>query len=210
MSIKVNSANYQNNVDSLIPYLDDYETFGGMNNTELLNFHFNEKIYQFDTHVLEKEFICTLQYCDDCYQVFLQRVIPGYTITGEHSEQHPTTLSDSILVGVTNSRSNTLIKKYLDENYNCIPLLYGGRYKKVIISEDGSDHVKSFREPFRLALEFKKPRNEPALEPQQQTMPNAQTYNSNNGCMGCLWIVLIATIAAPLLALINIFFNSTY
>lgn len=207
MSIKVNSANYQNNVDSLIPYLDDYETFGGMNNTELLNFHFNEKIYQFDTHVLENEFVCTLQYRDDCYQVFLQRIIPGYTITGEHPEQHPTTLSDPILVGVTNSRSNSLIKKYLEENYTCIPLLYGGRYKKVIVGKDGDDHVKSFREPFRLALEFKKPRNEPAPKLQQQTTPPIQVDKNNTGCMGCLIIVLIAIIAVPLLIFLNMIFN---
>ena len=158
MAIKVDSSNFQDNVNGLIPYLDGYEKFDGMSNSELLDFHFDEKVYQFDTHVLENGFTCTLKKIDDIYHVYLQRNIHGYTVTGSNGQVESThsTLSIPIEIGTVGHRSNHLIDDYLNGNYKCVPLLYGGRYKKVIINEDGSDHVKSFREPYSIKVAFYK------------------------------------------------------
>ncbi|MFT9003751.1 MAG: hypothetical protein ABF991_03485 [Liquorilactobacillus hordei] len=153
MEISINSDDYQDSINSAISMmssnLEKYELFDGLNNQEILDFHYGETIYQFDCHTLGFHYKTTVKFVNDTESLIL--ITPNF---GEHSD--PFTVGKIEGTDVFAIKRNLLKKKITDIR------IYGGRYKKVVVKPDGADSVKSYREPYSLKLVFNNPPELPA------------------------------------------------
>lgn len=131
----VYSQDYQSNINQIVSNvgynLEKYEMYDDLTNQEILDFHPDEKIYQFDRYTLSIHSNFELKKEDNVYCIYL----------------------DNLLVGKISPIANVQIDNFVSqENINFQLDNYGGRYKKVVIKDDGSDSIKSYREPYSFKL----------------------------------------------------------
>lgn len=126
-------------ISELREWFDKDELYDGLSNQDILEYHYDEKVYQFGTHPLDSYNIKTsISNTDGHYRVYLSfRNGKGFNIG--------TIKDDGKFINCLN-----------DDNYEPRIYVLGGRYKKVIIDKDGADHIKSFREPYTFQIDFLK------------------------------------------------------
>jgi len=147
--------------------------YDGQSNQEILDFYPDSKVYQFNENVLNVYTKLKLSKIDTGYNLHAIEPI-------SHRDFELGSLS-AIMTGKIQQILNTYqtdIKSFLT----------GGRYKKVIVSEDSSDHIKSYREPYKIQVTIVEKNEEPKVEyvPEAiQKIKNGQTFYCKN-CNGIL------------------------
>lgn len=206
----IDTTNHSEQVKSFISELQNWfdkgDLYDGLSNQDILEYHYDERIYQFGNYPLDSYDIKTIiSNSNGKYRVYL------------HFRN-----DKSFNIGTINGNEN--LNDYL--NNECYePRIYirGGRYKKVVINEDGADRIKSFREPYIFQIGFlkkKKPKdinyindttNQQVLgnnkwqqiSQKTEKIGNSMQSAGNNmaGC-GCLIILLVTIPVIILLCLI--------
>lgn len=138
----INTEDHTDQINKFVSELQNWfeksELYNGLSNSDILDFHYDEKIYQFgngyimpyDVNVIAKE-------------------------KGNHFNIILKFRNDNEYFVGTIPKDESFIKNYFDKNKEPYVRILGGRYKQVVIQQDGSDHVKSFREPYTLKIDFK-------------------------------------------------------
>lgn len=111
--------------------------YDGLSNQEILDFHPDDKVYQFYNSTINV-------YAES---LKLIRTNIGYTLNVYHySEKEFNFGSASPLM---TGKIEQILK---DKNVRIRAFLYGGRYKKVVVNDDDSESVKSFRDPYKILV----------------------------------------------------------
>lgn len=113
--------------------------FDGLNNSEIKEEYYDEKIYQLDKYQINTISDIKLSKQDDHYNIVL-------SIEGAEN---------IFIIGSVPPALTFKIDEFLEiSDIKCEIVMTGGKYKKVIVDDDGSELVKNFREPilFRLSI----------------------------------------------------------
>ncbi|MFT9005526.1 MAG: hypothetical protein ABF991_12600 [Liquorilactobacillus hordei] len=126
-------------ITEVIEYYGKEFLFNGLSNPEIKDEYYDEKIYQLDKYQINTISDIKLSKQDDYYNIIL-------SIKGSEKE---------FIVGSVPLALTFKIDKFLEtSDIKCEILMTGGKYKKVIVNDDGAENVKTFREPilFRLSI----------------------------------------------------------
>ncbi|MBB1069225.1 hypothetical protein H5S40_03530 [Limosilactobacillus sp. RRLNB_1_1] len=139
----VNTAGHDNQIKEFIAELQNWfeksDLYDELSNQDILEYHYDDKVYQFGSSPLSSYDVNTIiSNTDGTYRIIL-RFRNG----------------KSFDIGTIEDDSK--LNEHLEDS-TCEPRLYvrGGRYKKVVVDKDGTDHIKSFREPYKFQIEFLK------------------------------------------------------
>lgn len=189
--LKINTENNTDQLNSLIAELQNWlepdELFDGLSNQDILNFHYDEKVYQFNSPISD-------------YDLKINFNNKGHVLATFRNGK--------------NFELGTIDPSKLIYKDTVVPRLVirGGRYKAVAVNKDGSDHIKSFREPYKLFIDFydkipQHPSNsaQQALDQLQAEQRALQTLRNNEVsglAVGCL-IIIVIIILIPLMLFIH-------
>lgn len=111
--------------------------FDGLSNSEIKEEYYDEKIYQLDKYQINTISDIKLSKQDDHYSIVI-------SIEGIENFFTIGSVPQSLTLKIDNLLEGSDIK--------CEIVMMGGKYKKVIVNDDGSEVVKSFREPILFSL----------------------------------------------------------
>lgn len=138
---KVTTDNHEDTVKNFIVELQNWvereDLYGGLTNQDILEYHYDEEVYQFGQSPLSSYDVKTLiTYKNNHYQVTLQ-------------------FRNGKTFNIGTITDDGQLNEHLSKS-NCEPRIFilGGRYKRVVVDKEGSDHIKSFRKPYEFQIKF--------------------------------------------------------
>lgn len=167
VSISVDTKGLNSFISAVSIDIEKDFLYDGLSNQEILDFHPDEKIYQFDESAINV-------YSDS---LDLEKTQTGYCLYSfDYSK-------NKYLLGETSALMTGRIEQaLLNEDIIVRAFISGGRFKKVVLNDDGSDRIKTYRDPYtiKLAIVQEKEKTIEYVPSIVEQIKQGQTYYCNN------------------------------
>ncbi|XRJ96215.1 hypothetical protein ACPBEI_07395 [Latilactobacillus sakei] len=188
---------YDDNISTLISNIsgdiERDELYDNLKRNEIIDFHFGEKIYQFDFYTIDIHTSSIVTRNNGIYELKMKNRL----------------ISEFLTIGTIPSKYNEVLDNILSDDSLDIKISVntsGGNYKRTSENKNGSISVRNYKEPlkFSLLIYDTRPRKEAeesviadyyqALQDQQDA-EQKQTNNFATGCAAIIFAGLLIVIA---------------